>query len=204
MDNNTGLVCVSEEEGNVELQNQDGSPVRNGMEDVAEQRGTERALQAVAAGQQHAYKRVGRRRSPALLAGTCHDGGEHGERQNGWANSKGGDEEVGSAGSDKVAGADKCLDYEVVVAGPHRVGSPEVFSVVEELGEERFHHSGVAEGADSAVGDGDEEDGDEKVDVAGLEKEAFHDDSRAIPHGVSGNGSEMKSLVEAWTKSIII
>lgn len=66
----------------------------------------------------------------------------------------------------KVAGADRCLDNEVgiVIAGPHRFGppEPEVFSMVEDLGEERFHHSGVAEGAESGVGDGDEEDGHEK------------------------------------------
>jgi len=81
-----------------------------------------------------------------------------------------------------VAGADKCLDDEV---GVHRVVAPpepEFFSVVEDL-KERFHHRGVAEGAESSVGDGEEEDRDEKVDVAGLEKEAFHDDRRAIPHG---------------------
>jgi hypothetical protein len=75
------------------------------------------------------------------------------------------------------------LDDEV---GVHRVvppPEPEFFSVVEDLNEERFHHRGVAEGAESSVGDGDEENRDEKVDVAGLEKEAFHDDRRAIPHG---------------------
>lgn len=62
---------VSEEEGNIKLNNQDGSPARNGMEDVAEQRGTERALQAVAAGQQLPYKPVERGRP--RLAGTRYD-----------------------------------------------------------------------------------------------------------------------------------
>lgn len=89
-----------------------------------------------------------------------------------------------------MAGADTCLDNEVGLSGSERVVAPpepEFFSVVEDLGMERFHHSGVAEGAESSVGDGDEEDGDEEVDVAGLEKEAFDGDCgaerRAIPHG---------------------
>ena len=155
---------VPEVEAHVKRPHEDGPPARDNVQGAAEHRGAERAPHPTAAGGGRLLaccQRVGRRRTP--LAGARGDCGGHGGRRDGWADGEHGDEDVGGARGDELACEFPCVADELVVAVPRRVGSPEVLGVVEDVGEERSNRGGVAVHADSGVGDGDEEGGQEQA-----------------------------------------